>query len=66
MVGARRDMMNVIFNQNTINKKGQHIDVENIYRYRLGQLPKNKVIVCKEFEIEPTQRGGVQEIYTTI
>lgn len=66
MVGARRDMMNVIFNQMTTNKKGQHIDVEDIYRYRLGQLPQNKVIVCKEFEIEPTQRGGVKQKYTTI
>ena len=67
MVGARRDMMHVIFNSKSMtDKKGQHIDVERMYRDRLGQLPQNKVIVCKEFEIEPTQRGGVQEIYTTI
>lgn len=67
MVGASRKYMNTIFSLTMKNGKGAYEpNVERLFQYRLGKLPKEKVLVCKEFTIEPTQRGGVNGEYTTI
>lgn len=67
MVGARKDHFSKIFNKSTINRRGKKENhVENIYWERVQSLPANSVLRCKEFVIEPTSRGGINEVYTTI
>ena len=38
--------------------------IENVYEYRF--LNTNNVIQCPVFNIEPTQRGGLNEIYYSL
>ncbi len=67
MVGARKDHFSKIFDKSTINRRGKKENhVENIYRERIQALPANSVLRCKEFMIEPTSRGGINEVYITI
>jgi len=63
IVGSHIKNFNTIFDiYMTINGKFDS-HVENVYRYRLKRLVK-KVLVCKRFNIEPTQRGGVKQVYS--
>ena len=67
MVGARKDYFSKIFDKSIINCRGKKEGhVENIYWERIQSLPENSVLRCKEFMIEPTGRGGVNEVYNTI
>lgn len=67
MVGARSDFFAIIFQKNIINSLGKMDNhVENIYKERIQKLSRKHIIVCKEFKIEPTQRGGVDQIYYII
>ena len=54
-----------IFDRNLFIANGKYdFHVENVYAYRFS-LCKN-VLVCPIFDIEPTQRGGLNEIYTKL
>jgi hypothetical protein len=65
MVGSHIYSFRYIFHTQLINKKGNYdYHVENIYKERINNC-KN-VIRCKEFNINPTQRGGSNIKYTTI
>ena len=58
MVGARYDCFKTVFNYST-----QYDHIEDYYKITASSL---KRLVCKKFMIEPTQRGGENEIFTTI
>jgi hypothetical protein len=65
MVGSHINNFHTIFNRYLINQHGNYEQhVENIYKLRLSWFPN--IYKCPVFEIEPTERGGVNEIYTDI
>lgn len=65
IVGASHKNFNIIFNKNLFIDNGIYdYHVENVYAYRFS-LFKN-VLVCPIFNIEPTQRGGLNEIYNKL
>jgi hypothetical protein len=62
IVGTSIKNFNTIFDKNLFINDGIYdYHVENVYNYRFN-LFKN-VLVCPIFNIEPTQRGGLNEIY---
>lgn len=57
MVGCQFEFFSTIFNIHLYNNKGKYEPhIESIWHERTLQL--GKVLVCKEFDIETTQRGG--------
>jgi len=65
MLGCHKNHFEAIFNTNLIGENGEYSgNVEDIYQYRCSQF-KNK-IQCKTFYIEPTQRGGINEVFYNI
>lgn len=65
MVGSRIDNFPIIFNKYLINDKGEYDQhVENIYKLRMSWF--DDILRCNLFDIEPTQRGGVDGIFYTI
>ena len=65
IVGTSQKNFNMIFDRNLFIANGKYdFHVENVYAYRFS-LCKN-VLVCPIFDIEPTQRGGLNEIYTKL
>jgi hypothetical protein len=65
IVGTNIKNFNIIFDKNLFINNGIYdYHVENVYAYRFS-LFKN-VLVCPIFNIEPTQRGGLNEIYTKL
>jgi hypothetical protein len=65
MVGCHKNHFPVVFNTLLIGENGEYSgNVEDIYQYRCS-LFKNK-IHCPEFYIEPTQRGGINEVFYNI
>jgi hypothetical protein len=65
IVGTHIDNFHIIFDKNLFVKNGVYdFHVENVYDYRFT-LFKN-VLVCKKFYIEPTQRGGLNDIYYSL
>lgn len=67
MVGCNLRFFDHIFNMNVsddYNRKNGH--VEDIYRVRMEILNINQVYNCPEFDIEPTSRGGVDQIFYNI
>ena len=65
IVGTHIDNFNIIFDKNLFVKNGVYdYHVENVYDYRFTLL--NNILICPKFSIEPTQRGGLNEIYTSI
>ena len=62
IVGSHKKNFDTIFNRNLFINNGIYDwHVENVYAYRFS-LYKN-VLVCPIFDIEPTPRGGLNEIY---
>jgi hypothetical protein len=62
IVGCHKKHFNHIFNNDLFDENGQYMGhVEYVYRYKCS-LYKN-VIRCKPFSIEPTCRGGVNQIH---
>lgn len=63
-VGCHILHFDYIFNKTQL--KSEHSDsdphIENVYHYRFSKL--NNVLHAKIFDIEPTQRGGLNEKYT--
>jgi hypothetical protein len=65
MVGCNINKFNLIFNVNSTNNNGIYDGhVENVYKNR--SLLCSNVLRCELFNIEPTQRGGINEIYLDI
>lgn len=65
MVGSHVQSFRYIFHTQLINAKGEYDGhVENIYKERINNCKKK--LRCKLFNIEPTQRGGDKNKYTTI
>jgi hypothetical protein len=65
MVGSRIDNFPIIFNKYLINDNGHYEQhVENIYKLRMSWF--ERIHRCNLFDIEPTQRGGVDERFYTI
>jgi hypothetical protein len=65
LVGCHKDVFDVIFNTHLLNRDGNYDGhVELIYEQRCQQF--SRVVQCPRFVIEPTQRGGVNEIFYDI
>ena len=65
MLGCNKSHMGDVFNIHLVNSDGDYDGhVEDVYRYRCSKYTNR--IQCPEFTIEPTQRGGIDEIYYTI
>jgi hypothetical protein len=65
MVGCHVNSFRYIFHQNLINNKGKYDGhVENIYKERINIY--KRVLRCKLFNIESTQRGGTKNKYINI
>jgi hypothetical protein len=65
MVGSHIDNFSDIFNPELLNEYNNYDGhIENIWKYRTSLY--DKVLVCKEFNIDSTQRGGLNKIFITI
>jgi hypothetical protein len=65
MVGCHKDIFDHIFGTHLLNRAGNYDgNVEDVYQYRCEQY--SRVIHCPEFYIEPTQRGGINEVFYNI
>ena len=65
MVGSHYKNFSDIFNLHLINENNQYDNhIERIWKMRTSKY-KN-VLICTEFKIEQTQRGGLNEKYDTI
>ena len=65
IVGCHIKNFHNIFNRNLFCENGIYdYHVENVYEYRFS-LYKN-IITCPKFRIEPTQRGGLNEVYHSL
>jgi len=65
MVGSNYKNFEYIFNQDVLTDLPLFCGhIESIYTYRTGKY-KN-LLICKEFQIEETQRGGADDTFNTI
>jgi hypothetical protein len=65
MVGSHYKHFNNIFGRNLLDQNGHYWGhVEDIWKMRTSQF--TNILICKQFTIDPTQRGGVSEIYCNI
>jgi hypothetical protein len=65
IVGTHRKNFHIIFNKYLINDDGNYDQhVENIYKLRMTWF--DNILRCKVFEIEPTKRGGVDQLLYNI
>jgi hypothetical protein len=65
MVGAHYNNFNFIFNTNVVDEYNKYdYWIERVWKTRTSMC--DNILVCKEFKIERTPRGGVEEIFDTI
>jgi len=65
MLGCHKRHFDVVFNTHLLDENGKYSgNVEDIYQYRCGLFEKK--IHCDTFYIEPTQRGGINEVFYNI
>ena len=65
MVGSHYKHFWYIFNIHLLNDKYQYQGlVENIWKLRTSKY--KKILICKAFDINETQRGGLNQKFTTI
>ena len=64
MVGCHYKIFSIIFNIYLFDIKGYKGHIEDLWKLRTTKC-KN-VLVCNPFSIEPTVRGGADEVYTII
>jgi hypothetical protein len=65
MVGCHRDLFYTVFDTQLMDETGNITgNVEDVYKYRCS-IYKN-VLHCPQFYIEPTQRGGINEVFYNI
>jgi len=63
MVGCHYNFFSTIFNIYLFDIKGYNGHIEDLWKLRTS---KCNALVCNPFTIEPTLRGGENEVYTTI
>lgn len=70
LLGCRSDFFNVVFYKKSLDRNGHRQGhVENVYKYRIESITKQyhlPVLICKEFRIESTRRGGNHDYYNNI
>ena len=69
LVGCRLDTFGCVFFVKALDETGnRHGHVERVYKFRMDELRRqgSQVLVCPEFPIEPTPRGGVNSVFTFI
>ena len=67
MVGSHAKNFTDVFALQLLNQCGRYDGhVEHIWRFRTSQYSDQRVLVCKEFAIEPTVRGGINETFYSI
>ena len=65
MVGSHYSHFSDIFNIHLMNDKNEYDGhIETIWNLRTSKY--KKILICKTFNINETQRGGVEEKYTNI
>ena len=65
MLGCHKDHMKDVFDTLLIDGDGKYSgNVEDVYQYRCGKYERK--IHCPQFYIEPTQRGGINEVFYNI
>jgi hypothetical protein len=65
MLGCHKNIFDVVFNTKLLNRNGDYDgNVEDVYEFRCEKY--KKIIHCPVFEIEPTQRGGINEVFYNI
>jgi len=65
IVGTHIKNFKKVFDLILIDENGKYNPhVESVYKYRISLL--NNIIECKKFNIEPTQRGGLNQIFTEL
>jgi hypothetical protein len=65
IVGTHIKNFKKVFALKLLDKNGKYNGhVESIYKYRISLL--NNKFVCKQFSIEPTKRGGLNQILTKL
>jgi len=65
MVGCHYRFFSQIFNIHLLNENGEYDGhIENIWKMRTSNC--KRTLVCKEFDIESTPRGGVPSCHVTI
>jgi hypothetical protein len=65
IVGTHIRNFDCIFNRSLINKENMTvIHIEDLWKERTSMF--TEVLVCKEFEIERTKRGGVNDVFTLL
>ena len=65
MVGSHINNFSNIFNIMLLDKNNKYEgQLEKIWKYRTSKY--DKILVCKEFNIEPTKRGGLDQVFSTI
>ena len=65
IVGTHIKNFKKVFASILLDKTGKYNGhVESIYKYRISLL--NNTLVCKQFSIEPTKRGGLNQILTKL
>ena len=65
MVGCHKKHFEDVFNLTLLDANGNYSGhVEDIYQLRCSRYPG--VLHCPEFYIEPTQRGGINEVFYNI
>ncbi len=65
MVGSHINNFYHIFNTHTFNKNGQYIcHIEDLWKERTSEY--TRILICDQFQIEPTQRGGIDAVFNDI
>ena len=66
IVGAHKDHFREIFipGHYRCSDGLWHHHVEDIYKDRIRIYPEDKILICEQFDIEPTPQGGVNNLKT--
>ena len=62
LIGCNMKNFNILFKQPLNNTAFKMVEIH--YRDRL--FPMENILECKQFQIEPTQRGGINALYVNI
>ncbi len=67
LLGCNIRFFPFIFNMYPVDDLNRmHYHIEAVYKHRFECLSPKTIFICKEFNIEPTQRGGNSEVYSII
>ena len=67
LLGCNIRFFPFIFNMYPVDDlKRMHHHIEAVYKHRFECISPKTMFICKEFNIEPTQRGGNHEVYSVI